>query len=83
MLPEINIKSSRSDTFPHPHRLHLEGTGLGVNNPYTQEERPKPAQPFGGRFRGPRDNVPTRTPGPKQEKEKAFEGQRLPLSPHR
>ncbi|CAL8360561.1 unnamed protein product [Lota lota] len=131
MLPEINNKSSWSEAFSRPHRLHMEGTGLGVSSTYTtkfapsggplphlepplvqvvvsnskhlhhqdstlphissthqvhthQEERPKPAQ-VGGRLGGPRENQSSsqtpRNPGTKQEKEKAFEGQRLPLSP--
>ncbi|CAL8238096.1 unnamed protein product, partial [Merluccius merluccius] len=32
----VQPESNRPDAFPHPHRLHMEGTGLGLSSPYSQ-----------------------------------------------
>uniref|UniRef100_A0A8C7YJA1 dual-specificity kinase n=1 Tax=Oryzias sinensis TaxID=183150 RepID=A0A8C7YJA1_9TELE len=134
MLPEINTKTSRTEAFPHPHRLPAEGSRFGTAQPcsqkfgsnrgtlpqleppvvqvmvsnaknqhqqsdnilphiankggqnnYSQEERQKPAQQFAMRLGAAIDRVPVprnaKTFSNKMEKEKACEGQRLPMSP--
>ncbi|XP_030223151.1 dual specificity tyrosine-phosphorylation-regulated kinase 4 isoform X1 [Gadus morhua] len=85
--PLVQVVVSNSKHLHHPHLQdsilpHIPST----HNSYHkhQGERPKPAL-LGGRLGGPRETLSSpqapRTPGNKQEKEKAFEGQRLPLSP--
>ncbi|XP_024137807.1 dual specificity tyrosine-phosphorylation-regulated kinase 4 isoform X4 [Oryzias melastigma] len=141
MLPEINNKTSRTEAFPHPHRLPAEGSRFGTAQPcsqsrlqkfgssrgtlpqleppvvqlvvsnaknqqqqsdnilpqigtkggqnnyqsHSQEERLKPAQQFAMRFGAAIDRAPaarnTKSFSNKTEKEKACEGQRLPMSP--
>uniref|UniRef100_A0A3P9M5Z0 dual-specificity kinase n=1 Tax=Oryzias latipes TaxID=8090 RepID=A0A3P9M5Z0_ORYLA len=37
MLPEINTKASRTEAFPHPHRLPAEGSRFGTAQPCSQK----------------------------------------------
>ncbi|XP_011474789.1 dual specificity tyrosine-phosphorylation-regulated kinase 4 isoform X1 [Oryzias latipes] len=127
-------ETSRTEAFPHPHRLPAEGSRFGTAQPcsqkfgsnrgtlpqleppvvqvmvsnaknqhqqsdnilphiankggqnnYSQEERQKPAQQFAMRLGAAIDRVPVprnaKTFSNKMEKEKACEGQRLPMSP--
>ncbi|XP_020559922.1 dual specificity tyrosine-phosphorylation-regulated kinase 4 isoform X2 [Oryzias latipes] len=126
-------ETSRTEAFPHPHRLPAEGSRFGTAQPCSQkfgsnrgtlpqleppvvqvmvsnaknqhqqsdnilphiankggqnnysEERQKPAQQFAMRLGAAIDRVPVprnaKTFSNKMEKEKACEGQRLPMSP--
>uniref|UniRef100_A0A3Q0R5G3 dual-specificity kinase n=1 Tax=Amphilophus citrinellus TaxID=61819 RepID=A0A3Q0R5G3_AMPCI len=77
--------TSRPEAFPHPHRLPAEGNRIGTNRPCSQDERPKPTQQFATRFGTTVDKVSvsrnSRIFINKLEKEKAYEGQKLPMSP--
>ncbi|RVE72296.1 hypothetical protein OJAV_G00060380 [Oryzias javanicus] len=41
MLPEINNKTSRTEAFPHPHRLPAEGSRFGTAQPCSQSRLQK------------------------------------------
>ncbi|XP_054884525.1 dual specificity tyrosine-phosphorylation-regulated kinase 4 isoform X2 [Poeciliopsis prolifica] len=134
MLPEINNRASRPEAFPHPHRLPVEGSRIGLNRPCSQKfssglgslpqletpvvqvvvsnaknqqqqsdsvlpqisnkggqnnyqtvERSKSTQQFTMRYGAATDKAAMsrngKALGNKVEKERAYEGQRLPMSP--